>query len=139
MIRCFIQVANGQAINHPVVVSNFKEVFPDYDADNGPLPDGWARFDRPEPPVLGPYDLSSSSVYEQVDGVWTDVWTVVSMTEEEKVNQQNEVKTWWAENGFASWTFDEELCMFVPPVPRPPSGLYVWNEDLLDWVEVADA
>ena len=136
MIRCFIQVVDGEIQCHPVVASNFKGAFPDCDIDAGPLPEGWERFDRPTPPELGPYDVSKSSEYGRVDGVWTDVWTVVSLTEEEKTAKQNEVKAWWADNGYPSWSFSEELCVFVPPIPMPEDGEYTWNEDTLSWVGV---
>ena len=135
MIRCFVRIVDGQVDGHPVLASNFKRAFPDCDIDAGPLPDGWARFDRPEPPLLGPYDVSKSSVYGQVDGIWTDVWAVVPMTEDQKIAKQNDVKAAWAENGFASWTFDEQTCRFVPPVPRPEGENHTWDEDTLSWVE----
>lgn len=136
MIKCFIQVVNGESQNHPVIASNFKAVFPNYDIDAGELPENWVEFSRIDPPVLGPYDLEKSSEYGQVDGVWTDVWTITSMTEDEKLAKQAETKAWWADNGYASWTFDEDLCRFVPPVPRPVSGLHVWDEPTTSWVEV---
>lgn len=136
MIRCFVRIVNGAMQDHPVIASNFKAAFPDCDIDAGPLPDGWERFDRPTPPELGPYDVSKSSEYARVDGVWTDIWTVVSMTEEEKTAKQNEVKAWWAENGHPSWSFNEELCLFVPPIPMPEDGEYTWDEETTSWVEV---
>lgn len=136
MIRCFVKIVDGSIDGHPVIASNFKRAFPGYDIDAGPLPEGWVRFDRPTPPELGPYDLEKSSVYGQVDGVWTDVWTVTAMTEEQKLEKQNQVKTWWAENGFASWTFSEELCRFIPPVPMPEIGEHQWNEETRSWEPV---
>lgn len=38
---------------------------------------------------------------------------------------------------YASWTLDEETCLWNAPVP-PPSGEtpYVWDENTLTWVEV---
>ena len=135
MLRCFVKIVDGQIQGHPVLASNFRNAFPECDIDAGPLPEGWVRFDRPTQPELGPYELENSSVYGQVDGVWTDVWTATPMTEEEKIAKQNEVKSWWAENGFASWTFSEELCVFVPPIPMPEDGEYTWNEDTLNWME----
>jgi hypothetical protein len=33
-----------------------------------------------------------------------------------------------------SWTWDEELRRFVPPVPLPESGEYSWNEETLSWI-----
>ena len=37
---------------------------------------------------------------------------------------------------FPSWTYNEELDEWEPPVPRPESGenyFWVWNESILSW------
>ena len=39
-----------------------------------------------------------------------------------------------APSPFPSWTLDESTCQYVPPVPRPPSGLHRWDEDSLAWI-----
>ena len=36
--------------------------------------------------------------------------------------------------GYPSWTLDEATCQWVPPVPMPQDGLYVWNEEQQEWV-----
>jgi hypothetical protein len=36
---------------------------------------------------------------------------------------------------FPSWLLDEESCLWVAPVPYP-GGLYDWDENLGEWVEV---
>jgi hypothetical protein len=36
--------------------------------------------------------------------------------------------------GYPSWTLDEQTCQWVPPVPMPHDGLYVWNEEQQEWV-----
>ena len=39
---------------------------------------------------------------------------------------------------YPSWTLDEETCCWVAPTPRPNDGkFYRWNEEQLNWVEVA--
>jgi len=39
---------------------------------------------------------------------------------------------------FNSWTLDEETCLWHSPVEMPTDGkLYTWNEDVLNWVEIA--
>jgi hypothetical protein len=35
---------------------------------------------------------------------------------------------------FASWVLDEETCQWEAPVPVPPGGPWVWDEDLQEWV-----
>tara|TARA_Y100001951_G_C11041957_1_gene130770 strand:- start:57 stop:446 length:390 start_codon:yes stop_codon:yes gene_type:complete len=38
---------------------------------------------------------------------------------------------------FASWSLDEDTCMWESPVSPPDDGkIYKWNEDALSWVEL---
>ena len=38
---------------------------------------------------------------------------------------------------FASWTLNEESCLWMAPVPYPTDGnMYTWNEDLVQWDQV---
>lgn len=40
---------------------------------------------------------------------------------------------------FASWTLNEETCLWEPPVARPTDGKkYLWNEETLSWDEVTE-
>lgn len=40
---------------------------------------------------------------------------------------------------FASWTLNEDSCLWEPPVPMPEDGkLYRWDEDTTTWIEVTD-
>ena len=34
---------------------------------------------------------------------------------------------------YNSWTLNETTCMWDPPVPRPESGSYSWNETTKQW------
>lgn len=36
---------------------------------------------------------------------------------------------------FASWTLNETTCLWEPPVPYPGDGLWVWDEQNLQWTE----
>jgi hypothetical protein len=38
--------------------------------------------------------------------------------------------------GFPSWTLDEATCQWVPPVPMPTDGMYVWDESTLAWSQI---
>jgi hypothetical protein len=39
---------------------------------------------------------------------------------------------------FDSWTLDEETCRWEAPVAYPTDGkVYLWNEDITNWEEVA--
>jgi hypothetical protein len=39
---------------------------------------------------------------------------------------------------FASWTLDEETCLWNAPVAMPTDGRYRWNEDILNWEELPE-
>ena len=40
---------------------------------------------------------------------------------------------------YASWTLDENTCIYVPPTSYPTDGKdYVWNETTKSWVEEVD-
>lgn len=37
---------------------------------------------------------------------------------------------------YASWVLDEETCQWLPPVPYPANGQYLWDEASVSWIEV---
>ena len=74
--RCFIQIKDGQPLNHPIVEANFRMAFPKINVDD--LPPGFAEFvriPRPEPDE-GKYIVSSSVSYQWDGNVVKDVWTI---------------------------------------------------------------
>ena len=34
---------------------------------------------------------------------------------------------------YNSWTLNEDTCLWDPPVARPTSGIYNWNEETQQW------
>lgn len=149
MSRLYIKVdSNNMFIDHPHFERNVQKLYPDHDLNQGP-PLGWMEFVRVPPPEIGPYQKFTDTIggnialafphngleYAIVDGKYTDVWHVEDMTDAEKTEKQNAVKAEWAENGFASWVFNEDTCGFEAPTPQP-EGDYYWNEETLSWVEV---
>ena len=38
---------------------------------------------------------------------------------------------------YDSWTLDEDMCWWVPPVAHPEDGVYDWNEETQTWDAVA--
>ena len=36
---------------------------------------------------------------------------------------------------FPSWILDDATCIWQPPIPRPSTGMYYWDEPTLSWVE----
>ena len=134
-MNLYIQLQNGEPVNHPIAEENLRQAFPEMDLNN--LPETFARFERVLGPGVGVYEVSEGATYEWVDGVVKDVHHVRAMTAEEQTAKQDATKAEWQQNnGFASWTFNEETCRFDPPVPYPADGkFYVWDEPTLNWVE----
>lgn len=113
-MELFIQVENGQTVNHPALKDNLIQAFQR-------VPENWEPFERVLRPEIGPYQIleSETPTYQKIDGVWKDVWAVRDMTDAEKAAKQQEVKDRWnsvpREGYAATFVFDEQLCAFVPP------------------------
>ena len=137
-MELFIQIdENGQTVNHPIMGDNFRQAFPDIDTNN--LPGNFARFERVPPPVSSPYEKNHRTSYQKrSDGVWADTYVCDPMTSEEIVALQDQVKAAFAaNNGPASWVFNETTCMFESPVPYPNDGKnYRWDEPTTNWAEI---
>lgn len=134
-MNLYIQLENGNPINHPIVEDNLRQAFPEMDLNN--LPENFARFERVVPAMLGVYEINEGATYEWVDGVVKDVHHRRAMTIEERTAKQDEVKNTWQQTGFPSWIFNEETCAFDPPSPYPADGkFYVWDEATTSWVEM---
>ena len=137
-MELFIRIdENGQAADHPIIGNNFRQAFPDIDVDN--LPSNFAKFERVPAPTPNPYEKNHRSSYQKrSDGIWVDTYTSDPMTQEEIVALQDQVKAnFAANNGPASWIFNETTCMFEPPVPYPADGKrYHWDEPTTSWVEI---
>ena len=147
-MNLYIEIENGQTKNHPALEHNLIESF-------GVIPENWEPFIRIEKPTLDTFQIlvSEQTSYEKINGVWTDVWNIREMTEEEKVIKQQrldvestnakllmhqKVKDLWAtlpnRQNFSAWKFDEETCQYLPPVPRPTDGDYRWDGASNSWV-----
>ena len=119
----YIQLRDGQPFEHPILHDNFVAAFPDIDPENLPA-DRFAKFIRVTPKP-GIYEIleSRTPTYQWVDGVVKDVYQIRPMTDEEKAAKQQKVKDAWAARpqveNWAAWTFDESICNYVPPIPRP--------------------
>jgi hypothetical protein len=135
-MNLYIQIENGQPVNHPALESNLIEAF-------GGVPDHWKPFVRAQRPTLGVYEALESErpTYEMVDGVWTDVWTIRPMTDEEKAAARQAVRDAWAArfdaSNFTAWVLDEETLRMVPPLPRPveEGTIFRWSGADNNWRE----
>lgn len=132
-MELFIRIVDGQPFDHPIFAENFYKAFPNIDTNN--LPSEFARFERVECPYsAGPYEFNVSS-YQWVDGIVKDVWTVQSMTQEEK---DAKIAAAMLDKPYPSWIFDESVCSYVAPVSKPDDGKqYFWKESTLSWIEIA--
>jgi hypothetical protein len=129
----YIQVVNGQPVNHPAFENNLIEAF-------GTVPDDWVPFTRVERPTVSLYQVIDppEPKYEFVNGVWYDNWTVRDMTDAEKSAKQQPIKDAWAArpyaSNFAAWVYDEATNSYKPPIPRPTDGLtYRWSGAENNW------
>jgi len=117
-MNLYIQVENGQTVNHPAFEDNLIQAF-------GLVPSNWEPFDRTEQPLPGVYELleSNEPTYEKVNGTWTDVWELRAMTGGEKAAKQqatiNAFNSREQAENWAAWTLDETTCTMQPPIPRP--------------------
>ena len=144
----FIKIdENDVPQEHPVLKENLKQAFPDLDFDSDKPPSGWSKFQRVAMPDIGVYQKCDASIgtdikgleYKIIDGVVTDVWHILDLTDEEKPAKQDAAKSAWT--GPASWIFNSTLCAYEAPVPYPKNEngkIYTWNEDAQDWQEVVE-
>lgn len=132
-MNLFIETENGATKNHPAFEDNLIQAF-------SSVPEHWKLFIRVERPIPTMYQTMDSQepVYAQVDGVWTDVWSLRDMTAEEVAAKQQTAKDAWAalpnRDNFATWIFDEATCSYQPPIPRPTEGNVFWQGTTLTWV-----
>ena len=130
-MNLYIETENGAAKNHPALESNLLQSL-------GEIPAHWEPFVRVDRPLCTLYQTIGNHVYEKVDGVWTDVWTVRDMTAEEKSATQQVVKDAWATRpnaeNFVAWIFDEATCTYKPPIPRPTDRPVFWHGATSAWV-----
>jgi len=135
MSNLVISIDNqGNTISDPILLDNVKMIYPK--ALINSLPEGYAKFISTPLPVLGVYEKITGYNYVKIDDYYTQQYIVTQMTDEEKKIKQDEVKASWAEVGFSSWTFNEELCQYEPPIVSPAQKRYEWHEDSQNWVEV---
>ena len=134
-----LYMSGGQPHEHPIVEWNFKQAFPDIDVDN--LPPEYCPFVRVQAPVLGAYEKNQTVSYGLVEGLagtYTDIWVCEDMTAEEITTKQDAVKAEWAENGFASWTFNEATCAPTPKPADSENQVHAWNEETTSWMAIEE-
>lgn len=123
-MRCFIRLVNGNPTEHPILEDNFKQAFPEIDTDN--LPMDFAEFVRAEPPRIDRFETIESHTYERVGNVFTDVYRVRPMTDEEKQTAIDALK---AQSPGEKWRWDETRLQWVPKISALPKTGGPWKRD----------
>ena len=135
METCYIQIKDGKPINHPVLFSNLLAAVPNLNVVDSP---DWMECQIVHPPDLGPYHKGLTVEYVLVDGktdVYTNKYSFVEMTDEEKTAKQNAVQ---ALSHWPSWTFNETTCQYEAPVAKPDDDkVYWWDEENKRWEELS--
>lgn len=96
-MKLIIKVVDGQWVDHPVVLENFRTAFPDIpfvDEDNDGVPDGWVWFERVSMPYFNWDETVEHVGYEWVDGVVKDKWVITPMSAEARevrLEQQRQI------------------------------------------------
>jgi len=85
-MNLYIQMQDGQPINHPIIETNLIQVRPNIDLEN--LPSEFARFNRYQMPadlVTSPFQIPYNTYGLDADGVtYCDIWAVRDMDDLER-------------------------------------------------------
>jgi len=109
-MMCLIKIVDGQPFEHPMLIDNYLQAYPNTDLQN--LPAGLAWFERKLRPELpeGSMFVDEQSVYEFDGTVWTDVWRIRDKTDAEKAaDEQHRVELYHKYAQTIKSYFEEEL------------------------------
>ena len=137
-MNLYIQIENGQPINHPAFEDNLIDAFNE-------VPATWEPFVRIELPILEENQIFNDPkvTYEKVNGVWTDVFHIRDIDDETKTilkqKKINAYKTMWnalpQRDNFSAWVFNEDTIRYEPPIPRPTDRDVYWQGKTNSWVD----
>lgn len=144
-MNTFIQVRNGVPYEHPLMIENMRQLFPDHDLETAP--DGFAKFTRTARPTLDPYEKIDASkgysgcglTYEPTSDGYEDIWHIINMTQTEK---QEKIRNTIKPRFHDSFVFDEPTCQWNPPVAYPvdisdpDAAIYAWRDSDTSWIEI---
>ena len=100
------------------------------------IPDNYVDFVDSPLPTTGVYEVIDGYNYVDEGTHFSKQYIIRSMTNEEITSKQAEVKASWAAVGYPSWSFNEQLCCYEPPVINPAQKRYEWHEESQAWVEI---
>lgn len=79
--------------------------------------------------------VSSPSYISELDGNFIEVTETTGWAGPNSLYSPNHNK-FLSHKPFESWTLDEENFVWVAPKPKPPTGKWVWEDSIQEWVEV---
>ena len=142
-MKLYIKLQNGQPIDHPITEENLLQIYPNREFERSDS-DFIEFIKRPIPNDMNPYEIYEGARYEVSvsERVCKEVHYIRGMNNEEKIQKRNEIiENWNASDAIIpkpkSWTFNEELCKYVPPIPYPTNSdsfRYIWDEETLSWI-----
>jgi hypothetical protein len=143
-MKCIIKIDNnGNAIGHPLLLSNFIDGNPDLDVSGDTAPEGYAWFTRKHshPNLISDSKEILTKIIDiryvkSSDGInYEDEHYVRDMNETE-YNIQIQTISMYPPNGFKSWKLDtsSNTYFWLPPIPKPDIN-YKWNEANTSWVQ----
>lgn len=130
-MNLYIQIENGQPINHPAFEDNLIHAF-------GSIPSNWEPFTRIDQPLdllTTPFQKAEFSYALGPDGkTWQDVWTAIEMTDDEKSSLIAQKQ---ANPPFLNAILDTATLKWKPPQKPNDGKSYAFNFTIGAWAEVA--
>ena len=132
----YIEIQSGSPVGHPYLESNLMQVYGEIPSNFEPFKRTHFRDSGLTPGVyqkfVCTYELGANGV------TWEDTWSVADMTKDEIAAKQTSITDAWAKrpnaSNFTAWVLDKELCVMVPPIPRPTDGnTYRWDGATSNW------
>lgn len=140
-MKIIIQTVNGMPVGEALAFDNMKQIYYDLDYDN--LPSNFKKLIRdPRPDILGPYEKYDGTKKILEGDYVREIHVVVEMTPEEKSQKLEQARQ--IPQPYPSWTFSEDHCRWMAPVPEPeeefealrqqyPNLGVEWNEPEQRW------
>jgi len=123
-MELYIQIKDGQPVDHPIFGENFRQAFPDIDVEN--LPPTFAKFERIAEPAGGVFEVVEGPSYEWVDGVVTDIWNIRQMTAEEELQKRQDL----ADNIYLAIEFSKTRAQMNADTAPSDEAKQAWLEYL---------
>ena len=131
-MKLYIQIENGQPVNHPSLEDNLIHAF-------GSVPENWQPFNRIQQPgslITSRFQVAKCTYELSSDGVtWQDVWTAEEMTDDEKNALIADAQSHEPLGG--NVTLDINTLSWIPNTTMPTDNKrYFWNFDTGIWEEL---